>query len=88
MGRLHKISLPKNRANSRMPSEVELEGELNHARVVYRPTNYSETAECVYILHSAATAGQVELRVVKGVEKLGTEVQPHTLVWQREVLDE
>ena len=87
MGRLHQ-SAPKTEPILVRPSEVELESKLDHARIVYRPTNYSETAECVYILHSAATAGQVELRVVKGVEKLGTEVQPHTLVWQREVLDE
>src|SRR5437660_7880592 len=68
--------------------EVQLEGELNHARVVYCPVYHSETRPCVNVLHLAGATQQVELSVVPGIEELGTEIQSHVFVGKREMLDE
>ena len=58
--------------------EIQLEGELNHARVVYRPVHHAETSGCIDVLHAAAPAAQEELGMVEDVEELGPELHHHS----------
>src|SRR5947209_4260621 len=69
--------------------EHQLDGELNHARVVDGTIHYSESVASADVLHAAyaAATGQVKLRVIEQVEELSAEVQPQALA-NGEMLDQ
>src|SRR5882762_2989575 len=67
--------------------ELELEGKLDHARIVQRGIYHAKAGTRVYILHAARTAVHEKVRVVPYVEEFRAKVQLHTLA-QWEVLDE
>src|SRR5690242_21887571 len=67
--------------------ELQLEGELNHARIVHRLVDYAKRRRRRNVLHATAAASQEELRVIEQVKELCSEIQPHVLA-QEEMLDQ
>src|SRR6185437_9901802 len=68
--------------------ELQLQGKLNHPRIVHRLIDHAKGGRLSYVLHAAGAgpAAQEELRVIEQVEELCPEVQPHLLA-QEEMLD-
>src|SRR5512135_554196 len=66
--------------------EHQLEGKLDHARVVYRLIDHGKSSRLAYILHPAPAAAQEELRMIEDIEELRSEVQVHPFA-EREMLD-
>lgn len=78
MGRLHKTAYPK-LANSLTPSEIELKGELDQARIVYRICDRSKRrVERVFDSGNSprrkVSVRQSELGMIKQIEKLCPEL--------------
>src|SRR5690242_8967219 len=81
--------LPTRRCKSSLRSrlELQLQGELNHPRIVHGLVDYAKRRRRRNVLHAAAAASQEELRVIEQVKELCSEIQPHVLA-QEEMLDQ
>src|SRR5205085_3859495 len=54
--------------------ENQLEGKLNHPRIVHRLVDHAKRRRRRNVLHAAAAASQEELRMVEQVEELCSEI--------------
>jgi len=73
--------------------EPQLKGKLDRARIIHslidRLTHHPKTARRINVLLSGAGyARQKEMRMIKEIEELRPEIQPHVLPGKREMLDQ